>query len=171
MLEYWAPVSEFAPRSCEEQIRIQALNLLRLLACFESSTSCLFSEICTCCFLSAVIQTLHLIVFVLIFDRGLIYTILHAGFIPPKRGNICSLKNAKQHAGNKAIALSFPIWLVVLCLKLTKFLGGRAAPYSPTKVGPLVDTSVTCFTTVISTISIIISRRSNITKSENFVEM
>ena len=45
-------------------------------------------------------------------------------------------KNAKQHAGNKVIALSFPIWLVVLCLKLTKFLGGRAAPYSPTTVGP-----------------------------------
>jgi len=93
-----------------------------------------------------------------------IYTILHAGLIPQKRGNICRLK--KLRSSMQVIKqLRFVSRFGWLCysLKLTKFLGGRAAPYSPTTVAPLVDTSVTCFTTVISTISITF-RRSNITK-------
>ena len=147
-LEYWAPVPEFAPHSalrwatdrpswrrivetaalrachqmmmmsCEEQIRVQALNLLRLLWIVQSTVCpCLFTEICTCCFLFAVIQTLHLIVIVLIFNRG---PSGHLHYItcrsyPSKTGKYMPFKKiAKQHAGNKAIALCFPIWLVVL---------------------------------------------------------
>ena len=118
-LEYWAPVSEFAPHNCEEQIRVQALNLLRLLWIVQSTVCpCLFTEICTCCFLFAVIQTLHLIVIVLIFNRG---PSGHLHYItcrsyPSKTGKYMPFKKiAKQHAGNKAIiALCFPIWLVVL---------------------------------------------------------
>jgi len=104
--------------SCEEQIRVQALNLLRLLWIVQSTVCpCLFTEICTCCFLFAVIQTLHLIVIVLIFNRG---PSGHLHYItcrsyPSKTGKYMPFKKiAKQHAGNKAIALCFPIWLVVL---------------------------------------------------------